>query len=311
MKKLAKKATAKKAAPKKPKTNEVATVRKQAPAKVDIKKLLAETVGLGVSNAADDNVVQLVYVLQSLSPQVLKQKQEYIKGAEAGNIWFRGTKTVIDGEEIGIRAICVRKDTWWLEWGPERGQGLKGRYPCVPKSVDENEGRPETAEWIVDPKNPKKGKWTMPDGNLLNQSREHVVIVLPEEGESGEPGAYVIPMSGSQHSTARMWNTNMRSLRMPDEYGGKKAPAFGYVWRMKTIPLSNDAGDWFGWEIDHAGENDEPLCVLDLENGEEIFAMAAQLYQDFETGVKRADTADDVVDDSTADLADEADDAGI
>lgn len=77
--------------------------------------------GRGVSTAAEDNIVPLIYILQSLSPQALRQKAEYIEGAQAGNFWYRGTTEVVDGDE-GIPVVLCHMSTKWIEWSVERGR---------------------------------------------------------------------------------------------------------------------------------------------------------------------------------------------
>src|SRR3954465_1560369 len=65
----------------------------------DIDAQMEEDAGEGVSTLASDNVVPLIYLLQALSPQCVRQSPGYVtpgvggeKGAVAGNIWFRGGK---------------------------------------------------------------------------------------------------------------------------------------------------------------------------------------------------------------------------
>src|SRR6202035_3091033 len=45
--------------------------------------------GRGVSTAQEDNQVPLIYVLQPLSPQVDKRSEQYVEGAEPGDLWLR------------------------------------------------------------------------------------------------------------------------------------------------------------------------------------------------------------------------------
>ncbi len=266
----------------------------------DLMSMMQEDSGKGVSTASEDNIVPLIYTLQSQSPQVLTQKQECIKPgldgnktAIAGNIWFRGTKTLIDGEEEGLVVQPVHFGKKWMEWMPNRG-GLAGIHPT----------RPEEAVLKTDPKNPKKQFWELPNGNVVNETRDHVVIVhdLP-----GGLGAYVLPMSGSNHTASRAWMGMMNRKRIPGT--DKKAPSYAFLYRVKTVPRSNDQGDWFAYEVEDAGEDGAEMMVQDLE----AYKLARQLHDDFETGKKQADVAADMASDdlgSTGD-EDEAEKAGI
>lgn len=238
---------------------------------------MEEDSGRGVSTLASDNVVPLVYLLQALSPQCVKQSPAYVspgvngnKGAEAGNIWFRGSKDLIDGEEEGMLVQLCHFRVTWVEWGPERGDGLRGRH----------DKRPEEAELVSDPKNPKKKKWIMPDtGNVVVETREHVVLV---HGFYDSPTPVVIPMSGSNHQPAKQWMTDIGRKRIPDT--DKRASLWSYFWRMKTVPRTDGENNWFSWSIE-----DEDQMVEDTE----VYMMARQLHVDFEKGVKRADEAGD------------------
>src|SRR5579864_7049202 len=83
----------------------------------DLMKMMEQDAEKGVSHAMDDNVVPLVYILQPLSPQVIKKDPKYVDKAEAGMIWFRGTKRVLDGDE-GMLVQPVFFSKCILEWRP-------------------------------------------------------------------------------------------------------------------------------------------------------------------------------------------------
>jgi hypothetical protein len=249
----------------------------------DLTKLMEQDSGRGVSTAAEDNIIPLIYILQAQSPVAMKQKQEYIKGAEAGNIWPRGTKTLIDGENDGLSAIPVAFSKWWMEWRPERG-GLVARHPY--RATAEDKGRPTGTEWEEDPKNPGMGKWQH-NGNDVIETREHVVLAKIK----GEWQGYVVAMSGSNHTASRSWMGLMKSKKIPGS--DKRAASFAYVYTMKTIPKTNDKGDWYGWQIEDGLDGDgEVTFVGGIDGGPELYKIARQLAADFEAGTKVADIGD-------------------
>src|SRR6266404_30558 len=176
-------------------------------ADVDVTLLMKQDAGDGVSTAAEDNIVPLLYILQAQSPVALKQKPEYIKGAVAGNIWPRGSRTLIDGEEDGLPVIPVAFSKWWVEWRPDRG-GFAGRH-AYDATADEK-GRPEGAEWTEDPKNPGMGKWELPSGNVVVETREHAVLAQIDGNWTG----CVISMSGSNHTSSRAWMGLLKSKKI-------------------------------------------------------------------------------------------------
>lgn len=301
---MATKSNAKKPAPKAPapaaKGKAVATVKKtEVGAAVDMKLLLKQDSGKGVSTAAEDNIIPLIYILQAQSPQCLKQKPECIKPgiggnatAVAGNIWPRGTKTLIDGEETGMPFIPVAFKKWWMEWGAERGDGMFGRHAY--DATAENKGRTEDATWIEDPKKPGKGKWERENGHILVETREHVGLAYINDNWTGA----VVSMKGSDHTSSRMWMGMMKDKRIPDS--NDRAPSFAYVYNLKTIAKSNDEGDWYGIQVEDGMGDGEVTFVLDLDGGFDLYKTARQLNADFESGAKVADIPDENTDDSSS-----------
>lgn len=232
-------------------------------------KMMAQDSGKGVSTAMEDNVVPLVYILQALSPQVQKKKEEYIEGAEAGMIWFRGTKDIVAGEE-GIPVVPCHFAKSWIEWQPNRG-GFVARH-------DE---RPADAVYVTDPENPKRKFWQRPNKNIVVETREHVVLALDV---FDRPTPFVIPMSGSGHSSSKAWMTLQNRKVVPGT--DLKAPSYAYIYRMKLAFRTNDQGDWFMWDI--SDENDEPTMLTDPA----VYRLARQIEADFGKGTLRADTGD-------------------
>jgi len=277
------KTTAKKTAPApaaKGKHVTTATKKDVAVSNVDVKLLMKQDAGDGVSTAAEDNIIPLIYILQAQSPQALKQKPEYIKNAVAGNIWPRGSKTLIDGEEDGLPIIPVAFKKWWVEWRPDRG-GYAGRHEY--DATADNKGRPVDAEWHEDPKNPGMGKWVRESGNELVETREHAVLALINENWTGA----VISMSGSNHTASRAWMGLMKDKRIPESED--RAPSYGYVYCAKTIAKTNAKGDWYGWEVEDGMGDSEVTFLPEIEDGVALYKMARQLAKDFKTGVKVAD----------------------
>jgi hypothetical protein len=253
---------------------------------VDVKLLMKQDAGRGVSTAAEDNIIPLIYLLQAQSPPCLKQKPEYIKGAVAGMIWPRGSKILIDGEEVGLPVIPVAFRKWWMEWGAERGDGLFGRYEY--DATAENKGRPDDAQWVEDPKKPGsgKGQWVRESGHVLVETREHAVLAYINESWQGG----VVSMTSTNHKCSRMWMGLMKDKRIPGT--NDRAPSYAYVYCLKTTPQSNADGDWYGWTAEDGMGDGEVTFLPDLENGVELYKVARQLDRDFMSGAKVADVDD-------------------
>jgi hypothetical protein len=242
----------------------------------EMAQMMMADAGKGVSTAMEDNIVPLVYILQPLSPQVQKKNPEYIEGAEAGQIWFRGSSTIVDGEE-GIPVVPCHWSKCWIEWQPNRG-GFVARHA----------DRPADAVLTTDAENPKRKFWRRPNGNIVVETREHVVLVLDV---FERPMPFVIPMSGSGHGSSRAWMSKMNSKFIPNS--DQKAPSYGYIYRMKLQYRTNDQGEWYMWDVHD--ENDEPTMLADPAT----YKLARQLEADFSRGALRAqDMTGDQVDDS-------------
>lgn len=263
-----------------PQTRAVATKPAQnsavAAADEELLKMMAQDAGKGVSTAVEDNIVPLVYILQALSPQVQKKKEEYIDGAEAGMIWFRGTSDVVSGED-GIPVVPCYFTKVWIEWQPNRG-GFVARH----------DNKPDDAVLTTDSENPKRKFWRRPSGNIVVETREHVVLVLDI---FDRPMPFVIPMSGSGHGASRAWMSLMNRKVIPNT--DLKAPSYSFIYRMKLQFRTNADGDWYMWDVHD--ENDEPTMLSDPAT----YRLARQIEGDFAKGTLRADSmTDDQVDNS-------------
>lgn len=218
--------------------------------------------GKGVSTRAEDNLIPMMRILQSLSPQVLKQKAEYIKGAEAGNIFVRGLpEPVINGDE-GVFFQPCHFTKKWVEWIPrDQGGGIVERY-------DE---KLEEAELYEDPKTGRK-TWMLPNGHELVETRYHTGIL--HFGD--ERMSVVIPLSSTGHSFSKAWMLAMNMKKTP---GGRKAPAWAFLYQLITVPQSNAKGDWFTFSFKDAG----------MVPSEEDYEAGKSLFAAVDTGAKQFD----------------------
>jgi hypothetical protein len=143
----------------------------------------------------------------------------------------------------------------------------------------------------ADAQNPKRKFWKMPNGNTVVETREHVVLVLDV---FDRPTPFVIPMSGSNHQAAREWMSMANRKVIPGT--DLKSPLFGFIYRMKLKFRTNEAGDWYMWDIQD--ENGEPTLLNDYPT----LQLANQISDDFEKGKLKADqaTSDQVDDDAAA-----------
>lgn len=244
----------------------------------DLLAMMGEDAGRGVSTAMEDNIVPLVYILQSNSPQLDRaDKTKYLgKNAKAGDIWLRGTSEFFDGEEDGIPVVPCHFSKSWIEWRPDRG-GFVARHRERPKDAvqkeEKVEGKPGDTRLV----------WRMPSGNSVVETREHVVLML---ADGQKPRPFVIPMKSTDHTASREWMGLMNGVTVPNT--DKTAPSYAYKYVMRTVPKKNDKGSWYGWRISHAGEEDG-AAVPEMLDDLEIYKMARKISHDFESGALRAD----------------------
>lgn len=269
----------------KPKSDKaVATIpSKNEVANVDLTKQMEADAGMGVSTSLADNVVPLLKILQAMSPQVLKQKAEsYIKGAQPGNIYPRGERIVWDGEE-GITCVPCFHTKTWIEWGPELGDGLRGKHPHGDRE-DETPPADLNAVQKPDPKDSKRRIWVTPEGNVLQFTREIAVLVI-DKGK--DPIPFLIPFNSTNLSVGKDWNSKANRMYMDS---GKTFPLFAHSWKLVTVGVSNEKGAWFKWQLDPS----ETKLV-----SPQVYQLARKIHMDFSKGALVGDTAgyaDDTVD---------------
>jgi len=230
----------------------------------------AKYAGKGISDRQEDNIVPLVYLLQSNSPQTQKGSDKFVKGATGGAIWLRNAPegaSVFDGDE-GIVFQPCHFSVCWIEWLPNRG-GFVARHSS----------RPETAVLTdVEREDGTVGKrWEMPNGNVVAESREYAGFVYApgDESERADDMAYTIPFGGTNLTVAKQWMSTMRNEKLPS---GDRSPLFANKFLIKTKLRSRGKFNWFVYEIDKVGP---------VESVEEIERGNA-LADAFSTGVKQS-----------------------
>jgi len=220
--------------------------------------------GKGISDRQEDNIVPLIYLLQSNSPQTQKGSEKYVKGATGGSIWLRNASEdgLYDGDEGMLFQPCYF-NVCWIEWLPNRG-GFVARHTTRPE---------EAVLTDFDREDGSVGKrWEMPNGNTVQESREYAGFVM--SGDS-DPQPYTIPFGGTNITVAKQWMTAMRSEKLPS---GNRAPLFANMYRIKTKLRTRGKFSWFTYSIEKEG----PVkSAKDIERGN-------TLAEAFATGIKQS-----------------------
>lgn len=254
-------------------------------------ELVSGDAGVGLGDmGADDFAIPRIGIIQSLSPQRQAAKPEFIEGCVEGQIFENVTKKLWKGSE-GIVVIPVAYSPAYLEWKPrESGGGLvknHGKDATLFNSTPANE----------------KGKRITKDGTIIQRSAEYYVMIV---NEAGVPVRAVLSMGNTALKQAKGWNNLINESLVVDGEGnvvkkdGKtiSAPIFLYSYHLKTVPVSNQQGQWFRWDITkNVNEKQVPVSVIDLADGSSDFYNAAKAFRDAITSgaVKVADPVEEHV----------------
>lgn len=184
--------------------------------------------GATVSRRLEDNVLPLIRLLQTNSPEVNRRNAGYVEGANPGDWYFRDApKEIVRGEE-GFEMQPLYIDHVYVQWKPERG-GFSGNvYPF-------NDIPPEAADRIdIDPETGTQRKVKgMPNGDYLEDTIYIYGIV--------DKRLWVVPCRSTGLTIARRFNQALSFLLIE----GKELVIFGSTWRFTTRMAQNKKGEWF------------------------------------------------------------------
>ena len=184
----------------------------------------------------DDLALPFLKVLGQLSPEVNKRDGKYVEGAEPGMILNSVTNEVFDGTK-GVDVLPVfyeRKYVEWADRGDSRG---------APVAIHNAE-----SDIVSTTTRDKSCKDRLPNGNYLENTANHFVIVL---GKS--PQSALLSMKATQLKVSRKWNSIMMGIKLQGKNGLFTPPTYSHIYNLKTVQMSNDKGTWFGWDVSKVG----------------------------------------------------------
>ena len=176
---------------------------------------------------AKDLVIPRIVVLQGLSPQLNKNKPEYIEGASNGDFCDVATGSIwkADLELIPCHFAVVH-----LEWGArDSGKGLVANHGTDALKARKHAKQNERGQWITD------------EGNIIADTATFYCLNMSDGGQR-----CFVPMSSTALKDARLWMTTMAKLKLED---GRQAPIYSRSWIANTTSKSNAKGDWNGWKF--------------------------------------------------------------
>ena len=231
--------------------NEKNIVKKEQAGSLAISNL-EEDSGKGLSNIGqEDLALPFLKILGQLSPEVNKRDGKYVEGAESGMIFNSVTGELFEGSK-GIEVVPCHYKLEYIEW-KERGEGSGAPVAIHPSSSD----------IMTKTSRDSSFKERLPNGNYVEKTASHFVIVC-----GNNPSTALIAMKSTQLKISRKWNSMMAGIKLKGKNGLFTPASFSHIYRLRTIPQSNDKGTWFGWEVSKIG----PVQEITLYQQAKVFA---------------------------------------
>jgi len=250
-----------------PEKKEQAVAKKQTGNALAMGDLLKKTGPSLSERGTEDFAIPYLNIIGDTSPQIDKEDQDYIAGAEAGMIFNNVTDKVY--KDITVLPVYYRRR--YVEWA-ERGE-----VPGAPVNIY----TPSQFEQMK-----REGKVVRGEDNkerivggdtYIENTAEHYVIVLEPDGMWSKA---IIKMKSTQLKKSRTWNSIMSNQRRVDGDEVYQPKDFARSYLMKTIREKNDKGKWFGWVISESKWIDE----LDNPNIQKIYEDAMMFEKQIHSG---------------------------
>ena len=224
---------------------------------------LDEFGGAGLENITSENMsMPFIKLISDASPERKKQHEKYIEGSDTGMIANTITKKLYDGAKGILCVPCFYKFEY-VEW-QQRGQGQTAPVTSYPADSD-----------ILSKtkRNPVDNNQVLENGNYIEGTNYHFVLVLNEDGTPDTTG--LITMSRTQAKKSRKWNSMMKSMPKLKNKAGQfvSPPSFFHTYRLTTTQETNSKGSWTSWIINHAGTVDNELT---LKTASEFYRTCAK-----------------------------------
>jgi hypothetical protein len=211
--------------------------------------------GQGTENLNTGSSMPFIRILQDLSPQIKKTKEEYVQGAESGDLFFAKSKSIL---KQPTNIIPVYTESVYTEWVPRsKGGGLVGTHPLTVVSNPKYEKGRERQydEWLGE--------------NELKFTTYWFVLVEID----GSYEQAIIPFTSSQLRVSRNLTSEINRFRYTDEsYSNVVPPLYAQKWEMSSVLETNKNGDdYYNFKFSNP-------AALDFEADEALLSQAADSY---------------------------------
>ena len=209
---------------------------------------------------AEDLVTPRIQIIQAQSPALKKSKPEYQPDARAGDFFFTGNSSALDGDEGFLFQPCWY-DRNYVEWNTrESGGGLVTVHPSDSDIIYRAERDSQYRDILTH----SDGRTTQ----LVNTGNHYGFLVV-----DGMSHRCVINLSGSQLKNSRAWNNMIHSQYEIGKSGKFSPPSYAYFYRITSKEESNDKGSWYGWNIAVDSLLKEKI---DFEQGQEFAEFCSE-----------------------------------
>ena len=194
----------------------------------------------------EDLALPFLKVLGQLSPEVNKRDGKYVEGAEPGKIINTVSNELYD--QINVLPVFYKRK--YIEWQD------RGTSTGAPVAIHEAD-----SDIISQTTRGKDYKDRLPNGNYLENTADHFVILM-----GSSPQTALISMKATQLKVSRKWNSMMMGIKMQGKSGLFTPPTYSHIYTLKTVPMSNDKGSWFGWDVSKVGPI-EDKAIYEIAKG--------------------------------------------
>lgn len=209
--------------------------------------------GAGMESAdADSFAIPFAMILQKGSPQVDEASGAALEGAKAGMIYDNISQTMTDGKK-GILVVPAHFKRTYIRWGSEdSGEGFKGEFSPEDVAIMVEKGELKELD--------NKLYFPLADGTVhekkcdrMTDTRNHYVVIV--DPETGDARPALVSMSSTQIKKSKGWLADMANVRLDGPNGRYCPPTSANLYKLTTIPESNNKGTWYGWRFERVGRS--------------------------------------------------------
>jgi len=214
--------------------------------------------GTGLDELEQSSKMPLLNLIQQMSPQINPQKDQYIEGSKAGDIFFAPTSEVL---EQPIEFLPVALKTVYVEWKPmDQGGGIVNVHGL------DIRGRADLGY--------KQGVRTKYDEWLGDNELKKTTYVMGLIELEGEQTDCMLALTSTGQRVARKLQDDINKFRYAGDLKMVKPAVFARAFKLKSEYAENAKGDgFFTWKLT------EPR-VLDFKKDEALLDLAVSKNTD-------------------------------